>query len=33
MVVGDPAAGLLPGDWEMTGIDEAIRVALADAAD
>jgi uncharacterized protein YbjT (DUF2867 family) len=32
MVVGDPAAGLLPGDWEMTGIDEAIRVALADAA-
>lgn len=28
MVVGDPAAGLFPEGWEMTGIDAAIRTAL-----
>ena len=31
MVVDGSPAGLFPDDWEMTGIDEAIRVALADA--
>ena len=31
MVVADPAEGLFPEGWEVTGVDDAIRVALTDA--
>ncbi|KAA0918450.1 NAD(P)H-binding protein [Dietzia sp. ANT_WB102] len=32
MVVGQPTTGLFPEGWQMTGIDDAIRAALASTA-